>query len=220
MGNLLTEHASNTVAEAAAGSADAKTIVFDEADLVRRAQSGQAEAYGELVRQYQNRIYNLTYRMCGRAEDAEELAQEVFLKAFEKIHQFRHRSRFYTWLFRIAKNVTISHCRRNRRVKFISLSGTDENADCAIAQDQMAEQAARRNPGPEQAATRKETARKVTDALNELDEEFRIVVVLRDIEDMNYGGIAEVLDLPTGTVKSRLHRARNMLREKLADLVG
>ncbi len=215
----MTEHASNIVAQAAGREADAGTIASDELALVRRVQAGQAEAYGELVRRYQDRIYNLTFRMCNRHEDAEELAQEVFLKAFEKIHQFRGTSRFYTWLFRIAKNMTISHYRRTRRVKFFSLSGTDDNVAHAEAAERTAELAARRNPGPEAAASRKETVRAVTDALNELDEEFRVVVVLRDIEDMNYGEIAEVLDLPAGTVKSRLHRARNMLREKLADLV-
>jgi RNA polymerase sigma-70 factor (ECF subfamily) len=104
-------------------------------------------------------------------------------------------------------------------VKFFSLSGTDDDVGHAEAAGQTAELAARRNPPPDEAASRKETVRAVTDALNELDEEFRVVVVLRDIEGMNYGEIAEVLDLPTGTVKSRLHRARNMLREKLTDLV-
>ena len=88
LGNPLTEHASNIVAQATGRNADTGTIVADELALVRRVQAGQPEAYGELVKRYQDRIYNLTYRMCNRHEDAEELAQEVFLKAFEKIRQF------------------------------------------------------------------------------------------------------------------------------------
>jgi RNA polymerase sigma-70 factor (ECF subfamily) len=194
---------------------DEATVVLDEVALVRRCQEGEPEAFAELVRRYQDRVYNLIVRMVNRPEDAEELTQEVFLKAFAKIGQFHGMSRFYTWLFRIAKNLTISHRRRARRVKFHSLTRADDAAETSQADEQTAALADRRNPGPEANLMQQETARRVTDALAELDEEYRLVVVLRDIEDMDYRQIAEVLDVPAGTVKSRLSRARGLLREKL-----
>jgi RNA polymerase sigma-70 factor (ECF subfamily) len=202
LGNLLIRQASNMVAgsEAPPEAATAEAIAFDEQALLSRCRDGQNEAFADLVRKYQDRIYNLIFRMTGVAEDAEELAQEVFLKAFENIRTFRGGSRFYTWLFRIAKNVAISHGRRKEA--------------------QTADLAAQREADPPAAAQAGETAQRVAAALSELDEEFRVVAILRDFEDMDYHDIAEVLELPVGTVKSRLHRARLMLRDKLADLVS
>lgn len=189
----------------------------DELALVRLCQAGQTEAFAKLVRNYQDRIYNLLYRMCGRHEDAEDLAQEVFVKAFRNIGRFRGQSRLYTWLFRIAKNTAISHIRRRRRVKFVPLTGDDDETQAADAR--TAGVSARRNPPPEARAIAGETAERIARALDTLEEDFRIVVLLRDIEDMNYDEIADVLEIPAGTVKSRLHRARCRLRDQLADLV-
>jgi len=186
--------------------------------LVERCRKGDMQAFGALVAKYQDRIYNLILRMCGRASDAEELAQETFLKAMQRIGQFRGQSRFYTWLFRIAANLTISHRRRSGRVKFQSLGGT-EDYERTQAQALTASVARRRNPGPEASAMSNETSRRVMEALEELDDEFRIVVLLRDMEDMDYAQVADVLGVPVGTVKSRLHRGRCILKEKLADLV-
>jgi RNA polymerase sigma-70 factor (ECF subfamily) len=175
------------------------------------------QAFGSLVAKYQDRIYNLVLRMCGRPSDAEELAQETFLKALERISQFRGTSQFYTWLFRIAANLTISHRRRVGRVKFQSLTGSEEFEESQAAA-LTAAMAQRREPAPETHAMSAETNRRVMQALEELDDEFRLVVLLRDVEDMDYSEIAQVLGLPSGTVKSRLHRARCILKERLADL--
>jgi len=209
-------------AEASAGGAQTGaggTIAFEDAVLVERFRKGDMQAFGLLVAKYQDRIYNLIYRMCSSSADAEELAQEAFLRAMEKIEQFRGRSRFYTWLFRIAANLTISHRRRSSRLKFHSLTQS-EQYDGAQADLLTAAVARQRNPGPVAAAISAEIGQRVDRAVAQLDDEFRVVVVLRDIEEMNYAEIAEVLDLPIGTVKSRLHRARSILKEKLADLVG
>ena len=195
------------------------TIAFDDAALVERFRKGDMQAFGSLVAKYQDRIYNLILRMCPRTADAEELAQEAFLKAMERIGQFRGQSRFYTWLFRIAANLTISHRRRGGRLRFQSLTGPEE-FDGSQADGLTAALAEQRNPGPMASAMSAESARRVDQALAEIDDEFRVVVVLRDIEEMDYGEIADVLDLPIGTVKSRLHRARCMLRAKLADLIA
>jgi RNA polymerase sigma-70 factor (ECF subfamily) len=212
------------VAEAAApagvGRSDQEPLALAEAALVRRCQAGEADAFAELVAQHQDRLYNVIVRMCRHAADAEELAQEAFLRAFERIGQFRGGSRFYTWLFRVAVNLTISRRRRGGKVKFISLTGGDEDAALNSAEAVAASTATRRTPGPEAAAMARETHDRVQQALGELDDDFRAVVVLRDIEEMDYGEIAEVLDVPVGTVKSRLHRGRCMLKDKLADLVN
>jgi len=221
-GNTVAERASKILAgNGAAGGDEAAaehTIAFDDAALVDRCRKNDMEAFGLLVAKYQDRIFNMIYRMCGRRADAEELAQEAFLKALERIGQFRGSSGFYTWLFRIAANLTISHRRRAGRIHFKSLTGPEELGGTQ-AEALTASVATRRDPGPTAAATTTETQQQVAAALEELDDEFRLVVILRDIEEMGYAEIARVLDAPVGTVKSRLHRARCILRQKLANLV-
>ena len=193
------------------------TIAFEDSALLEQCRQGDMQAFGALVAKYQDRIFNMVFRMCGRRADAEELAQETFLKALERIGQFRGQSQFYTWLFRIAANLTISHRRRGGRVRFQSLSGPEE-FEQSQADALTAAVARKRSPAPEAAAVAAETERKVMQALEELDDEFRLVVVLCDMEEMDYAQISDVLGVPIGTVKSRLHRARCILKDKLADL--
>jgi RNA polymerase sigma-70 factor (ECF subfamily) len=218
----VNRQASKSLAEeprkASSRPAATKTLAFEDAALVDKAQEGDMTAYGALVAKYQDRIYNLVYRMCGRSADAEELAQETFLKALERIHQFRGNSQFYTWLFRIAANLTISHRRRKGRVKFHSLTGPEEY-DEAQSVSLTANLAEKRCPPPDSSAIRSETQGRIFEALEQLEDEFRVVVVLRDIENMDYAGMADVLNVPVGTIKSRLHRARCILRDKLSDLI-
>lgn len=217
-GNRLSKRASNIQADqhTSPNSTGGDGGGFSEADIIRRCRQGDTEAFAELVLEYQHRVYNLIYRMCGRAADAEELTQETFLRAFERMEQFRGDSRFYTWLFRIAANMAMSHRRRRKRVTFLSLGGRDEDSpDRPIT----AEELGRRENAPDAAAIQSETRQHILEALATLDETFRVVVVLRDIEDLDYSEIAEVLDLPVGTIKSRLHRARCMLKDRLQGLV-
>jgi RNA polymerase sigma-70 factor (ECF subfamily) len=194
-------------------------ISFEDAALVERARKGDMQAFGALVAKYQERVLNVVHRMCGRWADAEELAQETFLKAVERIGQFRGNSGFYTWLFRIAVTLTVSHRRRAGRLAWRSLAGGEES-DSSLADSLTSNLAERREAGPAAAAASSELKERVCRALDELDDEFRMVVVLRDIEEMDYDQIARVLELPPGTVKSRLHRARTLLKEKLSDLVS
>jgi RNA polymerase sigma-70 factor (ECF subfamily) len=216
----LKTKASNPVADGAAATGRpgpfAEPIGFDDAALVERTRGGDMQAYGLLVAKYQDRIVNLAYRMCGRREDAEELAQEAFLKALQKISQFRGHSRFYTWLFRIAANLVISHRRRSGRIRFSSLAAADGLEVTQAAGLRRAGQ----TPSPDGAAMQAERRLLVAQALEELDDEMKLVVILRDIEDMDYAHISEVLSVPAGTVKSRLHRARAALREKLAGVLA
>lgn len=219
----MTSNASNTTAGPPGPTPGAEPAAHPapavEADLLRRARDGQPDALGELVVRYQDRVYNLMARMVGPGPDAEELAQEAFLKAFEKLHSFRGHSRFYTWLFRIAANLAISHRRRKTRLTFTSLTRRDDDGE-RQNHEPTAELAARRTPAPDARIIGRETAERLAAAMDALDEDFRVVVVLRDIENMDYAQIGEVLNLPPGTVKSRLHRARNMLRTALAETLG
>ena len=197
---------------------DGSEMVFDDAVLVQRTRKGDMRAFGMLVAKYQDRIFNMILRMCPRHAEAEELAQETFLRALERIAQFRGNSKFYTWLFRIGANLTLSHRRRVGRVRFQSLSGPDELAGTQ-ADHLTAAVAARREPNPPTAAIAGETRQRILQALEELDDDFRLVVLLRDVEEMDYDEISQVTGLPLGTVKSRLHRARCLLKQSLADLM-
>jgi RNA polymerase sigma-70 factor (ECF subfamily) len=116
-------------------------------------------------------------------------------------------------------NLTLSRKRRGSKVKFVPIEAESEEGRQRLGEIEMANVAGRREPSPDRAAMDRETARRISDAIGELDEEFRTVVVLRDIENMEYGEISEILGIPPGTVKSRLHRGRCLLQEKLADLV-
>lgn len=211
--------ASKPVEERLTRDTSTLSSAWAEADLIDQCRRGDTEAFSTLVLRYQDRIYNVIARMVGRSADAEELTQDTFLKAFEKLHLFRGTSRFYTWVFRIATNQALSYRRRGSKVKFISMHASDNEERPAVGETQTAALASRRTPSPEAAAMAQETAQRIDQALLELDEEFRVVVVLRDIETMDYTQIADVLDVPVGTVKSRLHRGRCMLKEKLSDLL-
>ncbi len=194
-----------------------QTIAFEDQALIDRCRQGEIQAFGLLVAKYQDRIFNLVRRMCSRQADAEELAQEVFLRAMERLDQFRGHSQFYTWLFRIAANLVLSHRRKAGRVQILPLGNREDCEPGGMTALRSA--AGSQDAGPEAAAVSAETTRLVAEALERLDEEHRVIVILRDMEDMDYAAIAAILDVPIGTVKSRLHRARTLLREKLAGLV-
>ncbi len=182
--------------------------------LIDRVKRGQTEAYGELVRKYQDRVFNACWRICGHLEDARDLTQEAFLKAFEGLSGFRGQSGFYTWIFRVAVNLSLSHRRNVRRRRTLPL---DANAGETGAQtDELARRARNESiddptRGPDEA----ELHRAVAHALQSLDEDQRAVVVLRDIEGFDYQEIASILQVPPGTVKSRLFRARIALQQAI-----
>ena len=214
----MQDRASNIPVQAAGAGATSSpaTIAFDDAVLVDRSKKGDMQAFSALVAKYQDRVLNMICRMCWRRDDAEELAQETFIHAMERLGQFRGQSRFYTWLFRIAANLVITHRRRDGRIKFHSLdAATDCDQEQSLA---LASQIDQREISPQTAAISQETQSRVARAMEELDDEFRLVIVLRDVEEMDYEQISEVLALPAGTVKSRIHRARCILKDKLADL--
>lgn len=178
-----------------------------DAALVERVRSGEAAAFDALVVKYQDRVFNTCYRMCGNHADAADLAQTAFIRAYRSLHTFRGRCGFFTWMFRIAANVTLSH-RRRRGPRLVSQV---PDGDSLVTQHAEGP----RDGDGFDAVEREETRRRLEAALARIDEEFRIVVVLKDVEEMDYAAIADMLGLPLGTVKSRLHRGRMMLRELL-----
>ena len=180
----------------------------DDQQLIQQCLSGNTEAFGELVIRYQDRLYNSLMLMVGSPEDARDLAQEAFVHAFRKLESFRGDAAFYTWLFRIAVNAAISFRRRAVRQKSASLD-TLKEAVGAEPPDQNAD------ASPSSQIETQETQQVVRRALGELSEEFRTALVLTEIEGMSYEEAAAAVGCPIGTIRSRIHRARNELREKL-----
>ncbi len=178
---------------------------MDERKLVRLAQEGSEEAFTSLVRAYQARVYSMALNFTRNREVADDLAQEVFLKTYLALPKFRFRSEFGTWLYRIAVNHIKDHLRRKGRAKEVPLDEVRELA----------------NAGEEETLSRErersEEARRglVLKVLQGLPDKYRIILTLRDIQGMPYDKIAAVLRISPGTVDSRLHRARKMLRLKL-----
>jgi RNA polymerase sigma-70 factor (ECF subfamily) len=175
----------------------------DDQVLIARARAGDLEAFETLVRVHQDRIYNLAYRITGNHEDAADAAQEAFVRAFQGLARFRQDAAFGTWLHRIATNAALDLVRRRPAVSPIELP-----ADLSAP------------GGPEQEASRREISRRVQAALGAVPVEFRAAVVLRDLQGFAYEDIARVLQVPIGTVRSRISRGRDALRAQLADLVA
>jgi len=160
-----------------------------------------------LLERHQKRIYNTVLGMVGNADDAAELTQEVFLKAFKGLGSFRGESRFTTWLFRITFNCVTSYRRKPKMVSESLLSGGEDcDEPVSVPSD---------DPGPSEQAEAREIQRRVREAIGRLDEDARALVVLRDMQGMDYEEISVTLELPLGTVKSRLHRARMQLKTML-----
>jgi len=192
---------------------EVKNISIDDTVLVRKCRQGDSAATERLILKYQSRIYNAILRICADREDAAELTQDTFVKVIENIDKFEGRSSFYTWAFRIGVNLTLNHCQRSGKLGLKSLDAEDSENDSStrrtlkefITDDSL--------PDPAVVAENKELCEAIEEALTKLDGDQRAVIVLRDIEGMNYAQIAKVLDIKLGTVRSRLSRARTNLRE-------
>lgn len=189
--------------------------VFEDLELVARCRQGELEAFDSIVCRYQDRVFNLAYRLLGNFEEARDVSQTAFLRAFESLGSFRGSSAFYTWLYRIVVNAALDARKARARRPEISLEECgDVSDDCR--QDGSAPVA---GGDPAEALISSEEQLCVARAIAGLDDDHRVVVLLRDIEGLDYGEIAQVTGLPAGTVKSRLHRARLLLRDRLKDVV-
>ncbi|HEV3022995.1 MAG TPA: sigma-70 family RNA polymerase sigma factor [Pirellulales bacterium] len=182
--------------------------VEDDDRLIDLALAGNSAAFGDLVRKYQDRLYNTIVHVIGSTEDARDVVQDAFVQAFVKLETFQRTSAFYTWLYRIAFNAAISQKRRRRPT--LSVEQQRENSG---------EEPIDGGEAPEEGLERQELAAQVRVALANLSEEHRAVIVLREMDGHDYDAIAGILELPVGTVRSRLHRARLQLREELKQVL-
>ena len=180
--------------------------------LVRRTLDGDKAAYGLLVARYQTRIHSFVFRYLGNAADAEDLTQEVFIRAYRNLHRFRGEAKFSTWLYQIAKNMAFNKLREFKRRVYGWLKPNHTNDEG----EPLIEQIASDDRDPESLLEGRESNHHVQKAIAELNPVWRAALILRDIEEMSYEEIGEILGLAQGTVKSRIHRARSQLKEKLA----
>ncbi len=191
-----------------------KTII-DDAILVRQSQHGDSVAMSRLIIKYQDRIYNAILKICGNSHDAAELTQDTFVKFIEKINTFEGKSAFYTWLFRIGVNIALNYCKRRAKRRAQSLEAVVATESDGAAVELGAFLADQSAVDPAELAQDAEIGEIALAALAKLEDHHRAVMVLRDIEGMDYFEIAETLQIEVGTVKSRLSRARANLREIL-----
>jgi RNA polymerase sigma factor (sigma-70 family) len=184
----------------------------DEMELVTRARKGDLTAYDDLVRRYQERIYATVYHMTSNHEDANDLAQEAFIKAFQALKSFKGGSSFYTWVYRIAVNKTINFLKQRKNKSQMSLDDLDFNAEhdpdfVALISDKT----------PRREAGLAELQEKLNIAMQRLSEPHRLVVTLHDVQGLSHEEIAKIMDCNIGTVRSRLFYARQQLQAYLSD---
>ena len=193
----------------------------DESALLQRLRDGDRTALNELLAAHQTRLYNICLRLLGNRDDAAEVAQEALLKAVQHIDRFRGESKLGTWLVRIATNEATTHLRRRRIRRAASLESPHPNGqadgDADAGADWRHQLADGREPSPDERVQQQEQRLSLQAAIDQLEPDFRAVLVLRDVDQMDYQQIADVLEVPVGTVKSRLFRARLALREQLSE---
>lgn len=185
-------------------------------DVVLEARAGRQAAYRELVRRYERPIFSLIYRMVRNREQAEDLSQETFVKALNAIESYRPEYKFSSWIFKIANNVSIDHLRR-RELDTLSLDGSPHALTPEAIQASALQLGDRQETALEELEA-KELGGEIEQAIATLRPEYRACILLRHVEGRPYEEIAEMLDLPLGTVKTYIHRARGELRQALAHL--
>jgi len=189
---------------------EAGNMNYCEKELIGKAKQGDVEAFEKLIEGCQKKVFNIAFRMLGNFDDASELSQEVFLKAYKSIKNFKGDSLFNTWIYKVTTNACLDEIRKRKNKKVVSL---DE--DIEIGGNEMKRQIKDDSPGPELTAEDNELKRAVKDSINMLSEEYRTVIVLRDIQGFSYEEISGIIKCPEGTVKSRINRARQALKKIL-----
>jgi len=184
----------------------------DDQTLISECLQGETESFSELVRRYQDRLFNALVHVLRSREDARDVAQETFVRAYQRLETFRGQSAFYSWLFRIAINNAISYRRRTRLHSTSSIDATREKTGLEPIDSRSDSQ-------PSYGLELSERQQQVQSALTQLTEEYRVVLVLKELEGFKYEEIAVIVDCPIGTVRSRIHRARAELRQKLEKLL-
>lgn len=211
----LTDYSTSAVGQdrASAGVEDVRQNAGDlDQLLVERVQAGDVDAFDPLIRKYRERVFSVVYNMTSNREDAADLTQEAFVKAFTSIQRFRGKSSFYTWLYRIAVNTTLTHLKSKRARRFFSF----ENIQEEISGSEIFEHLATRT-GADKPTLMNELQEKLNDALQTLSLKHRTVVILFEIEGLSHTEIAKILKVSEGTVRSRLHYAKLQLQHLLQD---
>jgi len=184
--------------------------------VVERVQSGEVGAFDELILRYRGRVYGMVYNMTSNREDAADLTQDAFIKAFQSINRFQGQSSFFTWLYRIAVNATLSHLRKHRLRTFFSLEKVDEN-DRPSAE---VIEALTDHSGAERGTLVKELQERLNEAMQKLSIKHRTVVTLFEIDGLSHQEIAEIMNCSVGTVRSRLHYAKQQLQSDLQSFLN
>ena len=214
---IMTEPISGKAGDApkkvpAEAQVERESIQVEEAELVKRARKGDLGAYDQLVQRYQERVYATIYHMTSNHEDANDLAQEAFIKGFQALKSFKGGSSFYTWVYRIAVNKTINFLKQRKNRTQMSLNDLDFNAEhdpdlVALISDKT----------PRREAGLAELQEKLNEAMQKLSEPHRLVVTLHDVQGLSHEEIAKIMDCNIGTVRSRLFYARQQLQGFLSD---
>ena len=178
--------------------------------LVQQVQAGEVAAFNRLILKYRERLYSVIYNMTGNREDTADLAQDTFIKAFQSINRFQGNATFFTWLYRIAVNSTVTHLRKNRLRTFFSLEKVVEEGKNSEIISALTDKS-----GAERDTFVKELQEKLNDALQKLSINHRTVITLFEIDELSHAEIAEVMDCSVGTVRSRLHYAKQLLQAEL-----
>jgi RNA polymerase sigma-70 factor (ECF subfamily) len=186
----------------------------EEARLVARAREGDLAAYDTLVRRYQERVYATLYHMTANHEDAADLTQETFVKAFRALKSFKGHSSFFTWIYRIAVNKALNFLKQRRHRRFLSLNDLDLRAENDPELVELVSE-----DTPRRGARLNELQERLNEALLKLSEEHRMVITLHDIQGLPHEQISRIMRCNVGTVRSRLHYARQQLQAYLADLM-
>ncbi len=181
-----------------------------EQKLLKNAQKGDIEAFEKLIEKHQKMVYNIAFRMMGNREDAYDMSQEVFIRVFNAIGRFKGNAAFSTWIYRITKNVCLDEHRKRKNKNTLSIDKELEGEQGSI-QRQLRDD----SPSPEEIFEKKAMKKTIQEAINNLPDQHKIVIILRDIKGFSYQEIAKIIECPEGTVKSRINRARKALKDIL-----
>lgn len=185
-------------------------MIDDEKNLLTKAKNNDIDAFEKLIEIYQKKVFNIAFRMMGNYEDANDAAQEVFIRVFRSLESFKEQSAFSTWIYRITTNVCLDELRKKKNKKLIYIDEEIKNEDGEVKRQIESDE-----PTPEILAEKNEIKKFINEAINSLSEEHKLVIVLRDIQGFSYNEIASITKTPEGTVKSRINRARQALKEIL-----
>ncbi|MGE5404502.1 MAG: sigma-70 family RNA polymerase sigma factor [Candidatus Saccharibacteria bacterium] len=189
-------------------------LLYKDSDLIQLSIEGDTRAFEELVGKYQHKVYSLSFRYMGNEDDANDMAQEAFIKAYRSLKSFKGDSSFSTWLYRITANVCLDELRKRKRT--LHMISLDEPV-ATLDGDDMERDIADSSPTADIMYERKELEEQLQGVIMTLKPEHRSVVVLRDVMDLTYEDMADILQCSVGTIKSRLSRAREILRKKISD---